>query len=102
MTDAPTSGRTFAVFRLGDRAAEVAELKDRLAALELLPGDAVGDRDEYDAALERAVRAFQQRRGLNADGVVVARPTGPSRRRTGGSATGSWCTCPAACRPATT
>ncbi len=70
MTDAPTSGRTFAVFRLGDRAAEVAELKDRLAALELLPGDAVGDRDEYDAALERAVRAFQQRRGLNADGVV--------------------------------
>jgi N-acetylmuramoyl-L-alanine amidase len=70
MTDVPTPSRTPVVFRLGDRAAEVVELKDRLVALALLPADAVGDPGEYDAPLERAVRAFQQQRGLNADGVV--------------------------------
>lgn len=64
------------VFRLGDRGDTVTELKGRLTALGLLaPGD-LGTPEEYDGALERAVRAFQQQRGLTADGVV-----GPSTYR---------------------
>lgn len=70
MIDVPDPSRTPRVFRLGDRASEVAELKQRLVALDLLPADDLGEPEAYDAALERAVRAFQQRRGLNSDGVV--------------------------------
>jgi N-acetylmuramoyl-L-alanine amidase len=58
------------VFRLGDAGIEVAELKDRFVALDLLDLAEVGDPGAYDDALERAVRAFQQQRGLTADGVV--------------------------------
>jgi N-acetylmuramoyl-L-alanine amidase len=58
------------VFRLGDAGIEVADLKDRFVALGLLEMGHVGDPGAYDAALERAVRAFQQQRGLTADGVV--------------------------------
>ena len=62
--------RLAAVFRLGDRGEVVADIRDRLRRLDLArrgPGD---PDDEYDAAVERAVRAFQQQRGLTADGVV--------------------------------
>ncbi len=57
-----------AAFRLGDRGEVVADIRERLGRLELLE-DALGS-DEYDAAVERAVRAFQQQRGLTADGIV--------------------------------
>jgi N-acetylmuramoyl-L-alanine amidase len=57
-----------AAFRLGDRGEVVSDIRDRLGRLDLLD-DAAGS-DEYDAAVERAVRAFQQQRGLSSDGIV--------------------------------
>ena len=64
---------TAVVYRLGDEGPAVAEIRDRLARVGLLastppPEPAMPAR--YDAAVERAVRAFQQQRGLTADGVV--------------------------------
>jgi N-acetylmuramoyl-L-alanine amidase len=55
------------VYALGDRGAAVAEVRLRLHALGLLPDP---DGDEYDPACDRAVRAFQQHRGLRVDGIV--------------------------------
>lgn len=55
------------VIRRGDRGPAVAEIKAILAGLGLLP--TTGD-DEYDDATDRAVRAFQQVRGLSVDGMV--------------------------------
>jgi N-acetylmuramoyl-L-alanine amidase len=55
--------------RYGERSLAVAEIRDILTALDLLPGD-TGRGDTYDDPTERAVRAFQQSRGLSADGVV--------------------------------
>ncbi|MBM7083135.1 N-acetylmuramoyl-L-alanine amidase [Micromonospora humidisoli] len=54
--------------RPGDRGPAVTEIRAVLTGLDLLtaPGD------EFDAATERAVRAFQQSRGLSADGRVGA------------------------------
>jgi len=61
-------------YRLGSTGPEVAEIRVRLTALGLLddltdgfhdPGTAV-----FDEAVDRAVRAFQQRRGIISDGVV--------------------------------
>jgi N-acetylmuramoyl-L-alanine amidase len=61
------------VLRMGDCGDAVLELRDRLEHLALLePADHTQDRDQYDAGLERAVRAFQQERGLTADGRVDA------------------------------
>lgn len=85
-------------FRLGDRGPAVAEIRARLARLGLLPGSAYAeahaDEDplrngplpsvdepaqwqttalvsaEYDAAVEAAVRQFQQDRGITVDGIV--------------------------------
>jgi N-acetylmuramoyl-L-alanine amidase len=57
------------VFRLGDRGDGVLEIRSRLELLGLLDGEPE-DRAAYDPALERAVRAFQQQRGLTVDGVV--------------------------------
>ena len=60
------------LIRRGDRGPAVAEVRAMLHALGLLPdvaADDIGD-VEYDAATERAVRAFQQHRGLAADGIV--------------------------------
>jgi N-acetylmuramoyl-L-alanine amidase len=57
------------VFRHGDRGPAVAEIRDKLARLGLLP-DAPGGADVFDDAVDRAVRAFQQHRGLRVDGVV--------------------------------
>jgi N-acetylmuramoyl-L-alanine amidase len=55
--------------RRGETGMAVAEIRDILATLTLLP-PADGTGDDFDAATERAVRAFQQSRGLTADGVV--------------------------------
>lgn len=54
----------------GDAGPAVAEVTDRLVGLGLLSADHAGRGEVFDAALERAVRAFQQERGLNADGIV--------------------------------
>jgi murein L,D-transpeptidase YcbB/YkuD len=50
--------------------ARVPALRDRLASEADLPADQAGGSHLFDAALERAVRAFQHRHGLNEDGVV--------------------------------
>lgn len=48
---------------------EVRAVRDRLVASGDLPVSAAND-DPYDADVERAVRAFQQRRGMLVDGIV--------------------------------
>ncbi len=56
------------LLRRGDSGPAVAEVRETLASLGLLPpgpGPAV-----FDSTVEQAVRAFQQRRGLTTDGVV--------------------------------
>jgi len=76
------------VYRRGDRGPAVAEIRATLRGLGMLPGgdlsveshpSALGGpesrpvayrRAEYDEACERAVRDFQQRRGLSVDGIV--------------------------------
>jgi N-acetylmuramoyl-L-alanine amidase len=57
------------VFRRGDDGPVVAEIRDKLARLSLL-GEDPASTDTFDDATDRAVRAFQQRRGLRVDGVV--------------------------------
>ncbi len=58
-------------YRRGDRGNAVAEIRAVLRTLELLPlaVDPAG-RAEYDEHTERAVRTFQQSRGLSVDGQV--------------------------------
>ena len=56
------------VFRRGDTGPAVAEVQAALVALGRLP--AVPEDDVFDAATDAAVRAFQQDRGLVADGLV--------------------------------
>ncbi|MFF0144415.1 MULTISPECIES: N-acetylmuramoyl-L-alanine amidase [Amycolatopsis] len=61
------------VLRRGDTGSEVAEIRSILAGMDLLPPVAGTDRyATFDGAVEQAVRAFQQRRGLITDGVVGA------------------------------
>lgn len=55
------------LYRLGDRGSVVAEVRHRLAQLDLLPA---GSADVFDLPCDSAVRNFQQRRGLRVDGVV--------------------------------
>ena len=59
-------------FRLGDRGRGVEEIRARLALLGLTGTEdpAPGSGDTFDEDLDRAVRAFQQQRGLSVDGVV--------------------------------
>src|SRR6476469_3420407 len=67
------------LYRLGDRGQAVAEIRERLARLDLVPASGGGrhaDPDSFDEPLDQAVRAFQQQRGLSADGIV-----GPSTYR---------------------
>ena len=53
----------------GDRGVEVVELRDILVRLGLLESSG-SSQDLFDEELEIAVRAFQQGRGLTADGTV--------------------------------
>jgi N-acetylmuramoyl-L-alanine amidase len=56
------------VYRRGDRGPVVLDLRAKLTRLGLLPD--LDEPDLFDDAVDRAVRAFQQRRGLRVDGVV--------------------------------
>ena len=60
------------LLRLGDEDDRVAALRARLAGMGLLDETDTpdGPSRRFDADLERAVRAFQQQRGLTADGIV--------------------------------
>ncbi len=69
------SNQLVALYRLGDQGAAVASIRSLLQATgDLAPSgttEVVGElADVFDADLARAVRAFQQRRGLIVDGVV--------------------------------
>jgi N-acetylmuramoyl-L-alanine amidase len=68
-TPSPT---TTAPFRLGERGPAVVEVRDRLVRLGLLDDCSGEHGDTFDAPLDRAVRQFQQQRGLTVDGVVGA------------------------------
>lgn len=57
--------------RRGDRGAAVSEIRSILVGLGLLGAHDVGGED-FEAETERAVRAFQQSRGLSVDGQVGA------------------------------
>ncbi|MFB9234626.1 N-acetylmuramoyl-L-alanine amidase [Plantactinospora siamensis] len=57
--------------RRGDRGPAVREIRGLLVGLDLLDGRP-GAVDEFDEATERAVRVFQQNRGLSVDGRVGA------------------------------
>jgi N-acetylmuramoyl-L-alanine amidase len=56
--------------RPGDRHPAVREVRRKLASLATLGPDQPADPDLYDTEMERAVRHFQQERGLVSDGVV--------------------------------
>jgi N-acetylmuramoyl-L-alanine amidase len=58
--------------RRGDRGAAVTEIRGVLIGLDLLAGAPGTTSDEFEAETERAVRAFQQGRGLSVDGQVGA------------------------------
>lgn len=63
------------MLRRGDRDAAVGALRVSLASLGLLPVGSPDEGDDYDVelfdpAVDGAVRAFQQQRGLIADGIV--------------------------------
>jgi N-acetylmuramoyl-L-alanine amidase len=68
------------VYSRGDRGAAVAEIRSKLAALGLLPDAGTDLRDPsessdtdgtvFDDAVDQAVRAFQQQRGVTVDGAV--------------------------------
>jgi murein L,D-transpeptidase YcbB/YkuD len=61
-----------AVLRMGDSGASVAALRERLRLEDDLALAGKRDTDPFDEALEQAVKMFQQRHGLTADGVVSA------------------------------
>ena len=52
-------------FRVGDHGDAVAEIRTRLTTLGLVERDS-GDPAHFDEPLDRAVRAFQQQRGITA------------------------------------
>ena len=56
--------------RRGDTGPAVAEVRARLAHLGLCPDRRPAIRSTFDDELDRAVRAFQQERGITVDGVV--------------------------------
>jgi N-acetylmuramoyl-L-alanine amidase len=58
------------MLKRGDTGAAVSEVRARLAHLGLCSDLADGDPEFFDTELDRAVRAFQQGRGITVDGVV--------------------------------
>lgn len=58
------------LFRLGDSGEAVAHIRGLVARLGLLPEESGTPGQTFDEPLDRAVRAFQQQRGLHVDGVV--------------------------------
>ncbi len=58
------------MIRRGDSGPAVAEIRSRLSHLGLTLDIDPIDPDVFDVALDRAVRAFQQERGITVDGVV--------------------------------
>lgn len=59
------------LLRRGDRGAGVVEIRSTLRRFGLLGDPVIGTpHDHFDADVEHAVRAFQQQRGLIADGIV--------------------------------
>jgi N-acetylmuramoyl-L-alanine amidase len=61
------------LLRRGDSGAAVAAVRDRLVSTGDLPREpspSVGSESEFTDQVERAVRTFQQRRGLLVDGIV--------------------------------
>ncbi len=69
MSDQPRHAASGRLYRTGDTGAGVAEIRARLALLDLVGDDAATD-DQFDEALDQAVRDFQQQRGLVVDGIV--------------------------------
>ena len=75
MSELSTAPATPALFRLGDHGQAVSEIRSRLDLLGLTGGTEGGrhtDPESFDEPLDRAVRAFQQQRGLSVDGIVGA------------------------------
>jgi N-acetylmuramoyl-L-alanine amidase len=64
----PENISTSSVLRVGDQGGAVDDVCSRLAHIGLLEDGWVGS--TYDTVVERAVRQFQQQRGLTADGIV--------------------------------
>jgi N-acetylmuramoyl-L-alanine amidase len=64
------SDQPVALYRLGDKGAAVRTIRALLQATGDLAASTIGASDVYDEEVEEAVRAFQQRRGLIADGVL--------------------------------
>ena len=72
-TPAPSGPATLAPSRnigLGDRGRAIPEIRARLQTLGLSAPTATDDPELFDQDLDRAVRAFQQQRGLSVDGAV--------------------------------
>ncbi len=59
-------------YRIGDSGAAVSEIRARLHRVGLLPAGTGVATDRFDPDTDRAVRTFQQRRGVTVDGVVGA------------------------------
>lgn len=64
------SDQPVALYRLGDQGSAVRSIRSLLVATGDLPPSDVEGTDVYDEQVARAVRAFQQRRGLIVDGVL--------------------------------
>ncbi len=64
-----TTVSTIPVYRRGQQGPAVGEIRDRLVRLGLAD-PAPADPERFDDDLDRAVRAFQQQRGLSVDGIV--------------------------------
>jgi N-acetylmuramoyl-L-alanine amidase len=69
VTDVEAAQEVFPVFRKGDAGLAVEEIRARLSTLGLVDTQHVTP-EVFDEHLDRAVRAFQQQRGLTADGIV--------------------------------
>jgi N-acetylmuramoyl-L-alanine amidase len=61
--------RAVPLYRRGDQGQAVAGIRARLELLGLVDHDSATP-DRFDDGLDRAVRAFQQQRGLSVDGIV--------------------------------